>query len=154
MVPVVGLCVVLWRLMKDEVPNCFYRVSVKALVLNEARDKFLITQEEDGRWELPGGGLDWGMTPQEDLPREIAEEMGIQVLTVAEHPSYFFTFSHSRTGTGMANVLYEATLKDLNFTPSYECTAVRFVNKEDVEGLELHTNVQKLLDLFDSRRHR
>ena len=41
-----------------DIPECFYRISVKALVLNEARDRFLITQEEDGRWELPGGGLD------------------------------------------------------------------------------------------------
>lgn len=139
--------------MKTKVPNCFYRVSVKALVLNEVRDKFLIVQEEDGRWELPGGGLDWGMTPQEDLPREIAEEMGLEVASIAPHPSYFFTFSHSRTGTGMANVLYEATLKNLDFTPSYECVAVRFINNDDMAGLELHTNVHALLRLFDPALH-
>ena len=52
----------------NKIPECFYRVSVKALVLNETRDKFLICEEESGVWELPGGGLDWGATPQEDLP--------------------------------------------------------------------------------------
>jgi len=29
-----------------EIPECYYRVSVKALILNETRDKFLICEEE------------------------------------------------------------------------------------------------------------
>lgn len=40
------------------IPDCFYRISIKALILNEARDKFLICQEDNGKWELPGGGLE------------------------------------------------------------------------------------------------
>jgi len=75
----------------DTVPECFYRVSVKALVLNETRDKFLICQEENGMWDLPGGGLDWETKPQDDLAREIHEEMGLNIIKVAERPSYFTT---------------------------------------------------------------
>ena len=56
-----------------EVPECFYRISIKALVLNETKDKFLICQEENGMWDLPGGGLDWETKPQEDLQREICQ---------------------------------------------------------------------------------
>ncbi len=52
-----------------EVPNCYYRVSIKALVLDEKRTKFLLVQEKDGRWELPGGGLDHGEKIHEALKR-------------------------------------------------------------------------------------
>jgi 8-oxo-dGTP diphosphatase len=139
--------------MKDTVPECFYRISAKALVLNESRDKFLIVQESDDRWELPGGGLDWGATPQEDIPREIMEEMGIVVTGVAPHPSYFFTFPHTRTASLLANVMYETTLTNLDFTESRECMAVRFVNVKDVQGLVLHNNIKTLLEQFDPKNH-
>lgn len=139
-----------------DIPNCFYRVSIKALVLNESRDKFLIVQEEDGRWDVPGGGLDWGMTPQEDLPREISEEMGLKVVSIADNPCYFLCTYVSSGGFQKADVLYETELQDLNFTPSDECVAVKFIGKEDAKWLNEQNpfpNVPKLLEMFDPKNH-
>ena len=65
--------------MKKQIPNTFYRVSIKGLILDETRTKFLTTLEEGGWWELPGGGLDWGENPIDGLRREIKEEMGLDV---------------------------------------------------------------------------
>jgi 8-oxo-dGTP diphosphatase len=59
-----------------DVPQCFYRVSVKALILDDERQRFMVVQEHDGMWELPGGGLEWGANPQEELIREISEVKG------------------------------------------------------------------------------
>lgn len=137
----------------NEIPNCFYRVSVKALVLNETRDKFLICEEESGVWELPGGGLDWGMTPQEDLPREIQEEMGITVTKIAKNPSYFVTDQTLNRKAWVVNVLYETELENLNFTPSNECVNVKFVNKEDVKEMNVFPTVRQLADMFDPKNH-
>lgn len=137
-----------------DIPDCFYRISVKALVLNDTRDKFLITKEEDGRWELPGGGLDWGETPQSDLPRELMEEMGLKACWIEEHPSYFFTVAHStEPNLWVCNVMYEATLESLDFTPSDECIAIDWINVDNAHLFNLFPNVQKLLELFDPTRH-
>jgi 8-oxo-dGTP pyrophosphatase MutT (NUDIX family) len=138
----------------NEVPNCFYRISIKALVLNEARDKFLVCKEEDGRWELPGGGLDWDMTPQEDLPRELMEEMGLKATHIADSPGYFITGrSTNHPDIRIANVLFETKLEHLNFTPSNECIEIKFINKDDVEGMELFDGPKKLLEMFDPNNH-
>lgn len=137
----------------NEIPECFYRVSVKALVLNETKDKFLICEEESGVWELPGGGLDWGMTPQEDLPREISEEMGLKVTKIADNPSYFITDQTLNRGIWIVNVIYETELENLDFTPSDECVNIKFVNKEDIREMNVFPTIKKLADMFDPGSH-
>ena len=136
-----------------EIPNCYYRVSVKALILNETRDKFLICKEETGKWELPGGGLDWGTTPQEDLPRELMEEMGLATTKVADNPCYFTTCESFNRKQPIANVLYETEVENLDFTPSEECIEIAFVDKDDVKSLDAFAGVSKLAEMFDPKNH-
>lgn len=137
----------------NELPECFYRVSVKALILNETRDKFLICKEDNGKWELPGGGLDWDMSPQDDLPREIKEEMGLEVVSIADRPSYFYTFAFERHLGRGANIIYETTVKNLDFTPSDECVEIAFVDKGSVGDKKLFSVVRQLLGDFTPENH-
>ena len=132
-------------------PEGFYRISIKALILNEAKDKFLISQEYDGKWDLPGGGLDFGETVQDCLKRELKEEMGLEVVTVSGSPSYFFTSQFqagTRIGMWYANILYETTVKDLKITPSEECEAIRFVSPSEVTGLDVYNSITNLAKVF------
>lgn len=139
----------------SQVPECFYRVSVKALILNETRDKFLVCKEDNGYWELPGGGLDWGMTPQEDLPREISEEMGLKTTWIADNPSYFLTGQQGMNpDINIVNVLYECTVEHLDFTPSSECVEIAFVDAEDVKDMQVFVGVEKLAKMFNPENHR
>ena len=70
------------------VPSPFYRVSVKAIVLD--RDgRLLVLQNRDHTWELPGGGWEHGETLEQCLRREIDEELGVAVSSLDDtliHP--------------------------------------------------------------------
>ncbi len=140
--------------MNPEIRTPFYRVSVKALILDETRTKFLITQKENGRWVLPGGGLDWDELPHEGLKRELMEEMSLTTTSIHPHPSYFLTFLKDKPdGRYIANVLYETVLAGFDFTPSEECVACRFVTREEACEMVKDQEICILGHMFDSKNH-
>lgn len=51
-------------------------------------------------------------------------------------------------------MIYEAELESLDFRISEECVEVRFVDKNDIEGLEVFESVKKLAEMFTSDNHR
>ncbi len=131
----------------------YYRVSVKALILDETRTKFLLVQDINLEWDLPGGGLDWGELPAQGLAREISEEMGIEVTKIAENPTYFITMERHAGELWTANIIYETIVKSYDFVASDECIAVRFVSREDVLGMAISVPVIKFLQVFNSSNH-
>jgi A/G-specific adenine glycosylase len=73
-----------------------WRVAVALLWRGE---RFLVAQRRPegllgGLWELPGGKVEAGETPEQALAREIAEELGTSVLAVAELPCVKHAYSH------------------------------------------------------------
>jgi len=132
-----------------KIPNCFYRISVKGLVLDET-NRFLITRQGNQKWDLPGGGLDFGENPQEGIKREISEEMGLNTTFIAANPVYFVT-TVNPDGIWYSNVIYLCELESLDFTPSWECEEIRFVNPEEALKLNLISNVTELCKQLKSK---
>ena len=129
--------------------QCYYRVSIKGIVIN-GDGRILLSREDNGKWEMLGGGLDHNEDPVSCLKREIFEETGLNVLGVSACPKYFLTAP--RTGTTIttyiANVVYEIQLENLDFTPSDECQELRFFSIDEMAQVELFPNVQVLLDIL------
>lgn len=128
----------------------YYRVSVKGIVIDD-EGRILLTREEDGRWEMLGGGLDHGEDPATCLQREILEETGLQVTHISEAPLYFLTVPRQRGKGYIANVIYEIKLKDLNFIPSDECQELRFFHPAEMHDVDLFANVRALLALLEQK---
>lgn len=135
--------------MADE---CYYRVSIKGVAV-DATGKFLLTREDNGMWELLGGGLDHGEDPIEGLQREIHEETGLEVIYVSSSPKYFVTSQRLGHDTFIANVIYEIKLKNLEFIASEECQELRFFDVEEARKESLFPNVEKFLDVYDPHLH-
>lgn len=135
----------------NSIPQNFYRISIKALILDDKK-RFLLFREENGQWDLPGGGLDYGETPQECLKRELKEEGGLEIISIKPYPSSFVT-GLRENGTWKGIVLYETKVKNINFTPSEECVDVSFFTKEEALKENLYPSVKEFVLQYDVLAH-
>lgn len=136
----------------EDIPNGFYRVSIKGLILDETRKKFVVILEENGWWELPGGGLNWGESPATCLKREIQEEMGLTVTDVGLFPSYYLIGKNMKD-KWTVNLVFEIQVKNLDFTPSEECRKLRFVSPAEVRSLNAFRTVKDLAELLNDEKN-
>lgn len=127
-------------------PQCFYRISVKALIMDE-NNRFLLMKEENGLWDLPGGGLDEGESAEEGLRREMMEEMGLSPSFVATKPFFFFTFLNPKSQPA-ANIIYKAALSQWDFVPSSECVEMCYFSLEDAQKIDTYPNIPILVGLL------
>lgn len=75
----------------SQIPGVNYiGVGVGALIFN-SEGKFLMAlrgpkaKNERGKWEIPGGAVEWGETVEEALKREIKEELDVEIRVLKLH---------------------------------------------------------------------
>jgi ADP-ribose pyrophosphatase YjhB (NUDIX family) len=127
---------------------------VKALIVRDG--KILLMKEcekRSGKWELPGGGLDFGEDVHTALAREVMEEMGVRVTMMAESPLYVWTWRYEQK-RGMewyyALVLaYPVEVDSLEFAPTNECEEEAFFTQEELADMPLSYQTNGLKDFFD-----
>ncbi|MDR3570998.1 MAG: NUDIX hydrolase [Candidatus Pacebacteria bacterium] len=137
-------------------PDAFYRVAVKGLHVENG--KVLMSHDAVHAtpvWELPGGGLDFGESIEETLRREIKEEMGLEVASVAEKPTYLWT-NRNEAARGMEwfhvfILAYRIEIKSIeNLVPTPECQGVKFFSKEELEQADdLNQQMRPFAKLFN-----
>jgi 8-oxo-dGTP diphosphatase len=138
----------------DHFPDCFYRVTIKALVVRDG--KILLLKESpnlSGKWELPGGGLDFGEDIFEGLKREVQEEMGVSVKSVNERPMYVWPW-HFVNGRGMdwyysLVVCYVVELSSYDFKITDECQEIGWFSVAELNSIELCKQTNGLKQYFN-----
>lgn len=132
--------------MNNTLPNCFYRVSVMALIFNN--EKVLLVKEADGRWSLPGGGLKVGESFSAGISRELNEELGVKVIEISSQPLYAWTFVENKNGNLIPKItlVFKVEIDSLNFkNDSKESVEINFFSKSEMQNLNLHLNTQELV---------
>lgn len=136
-------------------PDSFYRVTIKGLCVREG--KLLMIRESKSlsgnKWELPGGGLDFGEAIEAGFKREVAEEMGLMVTQMSASPLYTWTWKYEHKQNldwyYTCVLAYRVEFADLNITPSEECEAVEFFDLAGLRALDLDGQMTSLATIFN-----
>ena len=128
------------------------RVGASAIIFDESREKVLLTKRTDnGRWCIPGGGMDPGESVEEACVREVYEETGLHVETtrlvgVYTNPGMVVEYADGNVIQPVA-ISFEAVVTGGEMGLSNETTDVGYFSVEEMEKLDLMENhVERIQD--------
>ncbi len=115
-----------------------FHISVKGFI--SCKDKYLFIKKvsngskNQGFWELPGGGLNFGELPEDGLTREIREETGLNIAVLKPIITWSFLKNNNKQVIG---ITYLCEAKDEKVTISEEHEDFAWVKKEDFDNIDL-----------------
>ena len=120
--------------------------AVNAIILNKNNEFLLVERSlsDDymaGYWELPGGGVDYGETPQESLRREIKEEcgIGIKIIKPVAANTYFINDLQRIEITFLCDAI------DENVELSSEHSNFGWFKKDKINDVKVSDYVSKII---------
>ncbi len=126
--------------------NLAYRfpVSVKGVILQQSKVALLRNSREE--WELPGGKLELGETPEGCLVREIEEELGLRVRTGPLIDAWVYHISQGVDVLIVTCGCYAETSTEL--TVSSEHKEAALLGLHDLEGINIPDGYKRSIGLW------
>lgn len=117
----------------SQYPSTFYRVSLKAVIRDDA-GKVLVNKEQDSdTWNLPGGGWDHGETEQEAIARELFEEVGYEGSFQA-NPTKTAVFWLESRQAWLLWIVYSVETDNNNFSVGDDSSEIKFLDPKSLES--------------------
>jgi ADP-ribose pyrophosphatase YjhB (NUDIX family) len=113
-----------------------YRISIKGVVINEAKEVLFVKESGRDWWDLPGGGMDHGEDIKSAIAREMREEVNLtgdfdyQIIHV-DDPSLL---QHSKILQVRLVFLIKPEIMD--FSPSDDGDEVAFISLEKLKEID------------------
>ena len=133
------------------------RPGASAIIFDALRQKVLLTRRSDnGRWCLPGGGMDSGESATEACVREVLEETGLEVrvtrlISIYTSPDLVIEYPD---GNRLQPVAFSFEAEIVGGEPglSDETTEVGYFDLEEIDGLDLmEHHKERILDSVQNR---
>ncbi|MCI0449351.1 MAG: NUDIX domain-containing protein [Chlorobi bacterium] len=102
-----------------------------------------------GRWDLPGGKIDFGETPEEALAREVLEETGLKLKSLALTNAIGYNKETSKETLHHVGIIYNCearSLRGLKYEPDgKDSYGAEIFTKNQIKKLKLTPLAKKVL---------
>ncbi|ADG88240.1 NUDIX hydrolase [Thermobispora bispora] len=127
--------------------------SVNVVVTNDAGDILMIRRSDNGNWALPGGAIDLGESLKQAAARETLEETGVRceitgLVGIYTDPKHVIFYTSNGEARQEFSIVLTARAVDGEPTPSSESTEVRWVPRDQVEGLPMDRSMRLRIGHF------
>ncbi len=139
-------------MVEPDPPPGTFPVSIKGVVVRDGR--VLLLENEREEWELPGGRIELGETPQQCVAREIAEETRWSIATGPILDAWMY---HVRPGRHVFVVAYGCYLTGAGSVDpvlSHEHSKIDLFAEHEVPELVMPTEYKRVIATwFERLRH-
>lgn len=123
------------------------KVDVRAVVVKNGQLLF-VKETQDGKWALPGGWADLGVSPASVATKEVHEEAGFEV-TATRLLGVFGKQLDSQRVFSVYKLIFHCELVGGAAKPSHETSEVAFFSRDALPPLSMHrTHPRHLEQIF------
>lgn len=138
-------------------PTDFYAtplVDVRAFIVQQ-RKICLVRGQQEETWALPGGFCEVGLSPKENIVKEILEETGFQA-SVVRLLTVFDSNKFQPQSKQYVKLVFECQLKEGDFQPNLEIAEMSFFAPQDLPLLSekriTKEQMQLLWDIYQNQQ--
>lgn len=135
------------------------QITIVVAAIKNEQGELLLTKrrqpelpEIHGKWEFPGGNIEFGEDPIQALKREVLEEIGIEVKIIRLLPKIINETQKFKNGNELQIlfVTYECEIVSGIPKPTDdEIETVVFFRLEEVKNLDAFKNIYETIGFFD-----
>jgi len=110
----------------------------------------LLIPSADGKWEFPGGRIDYGESPEDTVKRECLEEIGCEIEIMKLIPSVRSTIWPRSDGDSQHVLVFCYETKLISGTPSPKDKKVSeagWFSREEIKALDTLSGINELVEL-------
>lgn len=112
----------------DRKNDYLFRMSLKAIVMNDNGDVLVVKETGRTWWDLPGGGMDHGESIKEAIARELAEEVNLSCdfsysVVDVDEPAFL-----EHPNVWQVRLIFKVIPKSMSFSAGEDGDKIAFMN--------------------------